>query len=434
MYRKEINERSPLRILERSIHGGLGAGNLGVVMSRAGVGKTAFLVQVGLDDLMRQKQVLHISIGPSVDHVQAWYYALFDDLARVNELENRDTVRAEVGRRSVIQAFSADTHLDGARLQKVIDLYAEHAAFEPAAILIDGWSWDPADGVDQRADLDAFKAIAERLGAELWISAQTHRSVTDQHPEKMPLPCAAFEACIDVAVFLEPHAGAHVAVRILKDHDSAEVPTTQLELDPDTMRLFEGDPDSRTPVALPPSQYTVLSGGAKGAEAEFGACAERWGLEEINFSFPGRSAARTRGLVELTEAELKQGEVSPTYVEAQLHRSFPKTAQFQKMLQTIWHQVATAGEVFVVGLILPDDTVNGGTGWAAELGRHFKKNVHVFDQEKKGWFTWKDGTWQAEDKPRITRTRFTGTGTRFLSEEGRQAIHDLFTDTFGPSR
>lgn len=433
MYRKEVNERSPLRILERSIHGGLGAGNLGVVMSRAGVGKTAFLVQVGLDDLMRQKQVLHVSIGQSVEHVQAWYYALFDDLARITSLENRDAVRADVGRRSVIQAFGADTRLDAGKLEKVIELYAKHASFEPTAILIDGWAWE-GDDDGRTQEMQAIKGIAKRLGAELWLSAQTHRSVTDSAPAGIPAPCSAFEKLIDVAVFLEPHHGAHVAVRILKDHDNIEIPETHLELDPDTMRLVEDDLDRRTPVALPPSQYTLLSGAAKGAEAEFGACAEKWGLEEVNFSFAGRATARTRGLVELNEAELKQGEVSPTYVEAQLHRSFPKTAQFQKMLQTIWHQVATAGEVFVVGLILPDDTVNGGTGWAAELGRHFKKPVHVFDQEKKGWFTWKDGTWQSEDRPRISRTRFTGTGTRFLSEEGRTAIHDLFSDTFGPSQ
>ena len=59
MHRKEINERSPLRVLESSIHGGLGAGKLGVVVARHGVGKTAFLVGVALDDLMRGRKVLH---------------------------------------------------------------------------------------------------------------------------------------------------------------------------------------------------------------------------------------------------------------------------------------------------------------------------------------------------------------------------------------
>ena len=53
MYRKEINEQSPLRILEQSSHGGLGRGNLGVVMARAGENKTAFLVHIALDDLLR---------------------------------------------------------------------------------------------------------------------------------------------------------------------------------------------------------------------------------------------------------------------------------------------------------------------------------------------------------------------------------------------
>ena len=70
MYRKEVNAQSPLRILERSIHGGLGKGKLGVVMARAGTGKTACLVQLGLDDLMRDKNVLHIALGGQT-HISA---------------------------------------------------------------------------------------------------------------------------------------------------------------------------------------------------------------------------------------------------------------------------------------------------------------------------------------------------------------------------
>ena len=38
IYRKDWNERSPLRVFENSIHGGLGKGNIGVVTSRKGVG------------------------------------------------------------------------------------------------------------------------------------------------------------------------------------------------------------------------------------------------------------------------------------------------------------------------------------------------------------------------------------------------------------
>ena len=40
----------------------------------------------------------------------------------------------------------------------------------------------------------------------------------------------------------------------------------------------------------------LFSGGTGGAEAEFGADAERLGLEEVNFSFEGHNHVRERGL------------------------------------------------------------------------------------------------------------------------------------------
>ena len=57
--------------------------------------------------------------------------------------------------------------------------------------------------------------------------------------------------------------------------------------------------------------------------------------------------------------------------------------------------------------------------------------VHVFDQEKGVWFAWKDGAWKQEDSPRITTRRFTGTGSRDLSDRGEEAIRQLFTRSFG---
>lgn len=426
MYQKEVNAQSPLRILERSIHGGLGAGNLGVVMARAGVGKTAFLVQVGLDDMMRERDVLHVALGQTLEHVETWYDALFDDLAADTHLENKEQVRVSTGRRRVIQA-SSETKLTPAQLESVVDLYAQHLELAPKAILIDGYEWTD-DQVAQAADIGAFKSLARRLGAELWMTAQTHRSESGEHPTGICAPCTAFEQLIDVAIFLEPHEH-HIQVRLLKDHDNPDVAETHLELEPDTLQLVTDQEAAQA--ELPPRAYTLLSGANKGAEAAFGACAEEHGLEEMNFSFSGRSTARERGVVLLSDAELHEGEASNAYIEAHLHRKFPKTPEFRKMLQTIWHQVATSQQVFVVGVILEDGTVKGGTGWAAELAKHFKKPLFVFDQEKKGWFEWQTDKWADGVTPKITRTRFTGTGTRFLSDDGQKAIRELFTRSFG---
>ena len=40
----------------------------------------------------------------------------------------------------------------------------------------------------------------------------------------------------------------------------------------------------------------LFSGGAAGAEAAFGACAEAHGVEEVNFTFDGHKIARHRGV------------------------------------------------------------------------------------------------------------------------------------------
>lgn len=435
MYRKEINESSPLRILEQSIHGGLGKGNLGVVMSRAGVGKTACLVQIGLDDLMRERDVFHVALGQTVDHVHAWYDALFDDLADRAGLEERESVRSLISRHRVIKAFT-DHALSAERLEKAIAMFEEHMKFRPQALLIDGYDWTggsstPGPVASVAKDLAAFRAVAKRLGAELWISAQTHRGGTGAHPTRLTPPCEAYSDLIDVAVFLEPH-GDHAAVRLLKDHSEVPPPDTHLILHVDTMRLLtDADAQSATP-KMPTGAYTLLSGAAAGSEAEFGACAEAWGLGEVNFSFTGRAVEHTRGLVTLSDAELVQGDVSSAYLKAHMHRTYPQTPLFRKVLQSIWHQVNSAGEVFAVGVILPDKTVKGGTGWAAELGRHEKKPVHVFDQEKRAWYTWQGGDWVAEKDPVVSRTRFCGTGTRFLTGDGKAAIRALFERSFGP--
>jgi predicted ATP-dependent serine protease len=56
MINEELIQRSPIRILEKSIHGGLKAGEIGAVASQRGVGKTSVLVQVALDKLLQGKK------------------------------------------------------------------------------------------------------------------------------------------------------------------------------------------------------------------------------------------------------------------------------------------------------------------------------------------------------------------------------------------
>jgi KaiC/GvpD/RAD55 family RecA-like ATPase len=431
MYRKEVNEHSPIRILEGSTHGGLGKGNLGVVMARAGVGKTACLVQIGLDDLMREESVLHVALDQTVDHVLSWYDALFEDLALRSNLEDIDSVRNMLAQKRMIAAF-ADHDLWPDRLQKTVEMFKEHLDFRPSAILVDGYPWSLHSEAENAAMIGAFKSYAKMLDAELWMSAQTHRESTGNHPTGLTDPCTPYHDLIDVAVFLEPH-GKNISLRLLKDHDNEDVSDVRIHLHPDTLRLVSEEEGAEAAAKIPNSAFTLLSGGAKGAEAEFGACAESWGLTELNFSFAGRSPARTRAIVNLTPEELEEGHVSSVYLKAHMHRTYPDTPLFQKTLQTIWHQVNTAAEVFSVGTIQDDKTVKGGTGWAPELAKNQHKPVFVFDQEREKWLKWssEEDNWIEVEAPKITQRRFAGTGTRFLNDAGKAAIEALYQRSFG---
>lgn len=178
------------------------------------------------------------------------------------------------------------------------------------------------------------------------------------------------------------------------------------------------------------SGYTLFSGGAKGAEAYFGMLAEKYGVEEVNFSFEGHPMERERGARVLTQDELALKDVSLTYVSRLMNRKFSTAPIFRKVLQSICWQVASGREVFVVGSIQDDLTVKGGTGWGAEYAKICNKPLFVFDQDKNGWFKWDRDSWTAVDAPVIDDKHFTGTGTRFLNEAGEKALAELFERSF----
>ena len=174
----------------------------------------------------------------------------------------------------------------------------------------------------------------------------------------------------------------------------------------------------------------LYSTGSSGAEFCFGEFAEKYGIDEVNFSFEGHERGRTRGIRVLNHEELKQGDVSLTYVSALMHRTYPDTTFIRKVLQTIWYQINNSQEIFVIGKILEDNTVRGGTGWGAEFAKLCNKTIYVFDQEKNNWFKWNRTNWIEYQEPIITNIHFAGSGTRFLTENGRKAIEDLFKRSF----
>jgi len=184
---------------------------------------------------------------------------------------------------------------------------------------------------------------------------------------------------------------------------------------------------------MKPSECILFSGGAPGAESHFGACAEKYGVEEVNFTFDGHQIERHRGIRVLNHEELLNGDVSLEYVSRLMRRRYVEGPTIRKVLQTLWYQVNNGQEIYVIGSIQEDDTVRGGTGWGAEFAKLCNKPLYVFDQDREAWFHWTGSAWgpaTGADAPLITHPHFTGTGTRTLRERSKQAIEDLFKRSF----
>jgi len=230
MYRKELNERNPLRLFEHSIHGGLGRGNIGVVVARHGIGKTAFLVGIALDEAMRGRKVLHVSLDKTVDHLREFYDEIFMDLAHSEHLEDLATERLQMERNRIIHTYAGKSFTIH-KLRHSINFLKEYAHFDPTCIILQGYDFDHAT----LADMQAFQQLATEFNVEMWMSAMTHRGVpSNEHG--IPEHLAKLESAIAVIVQMDDHSG-EVQLSLLKDHDNPSVAKLKLALDPSTMLL-----------------------------------------------------------------------------------------------------------------------------------------------------------------------------------------------------
>ena len=226
MYRKFLSARSPLRLLERGLRGGLGKGNIGLILAGPGVGKTSFLVGVALDDLLRGDHVLHVSLDESVSHTRAYYDTIFDELASSTHLEDQARVHADVDRHRSIRSYPVAGFGSG-KLREAVK-FEEEAGCKPGLVILEGFEVGDAS----KQDVLDMKAMAEEIEAELWLSV----ACPDERVPGIPESIARLGDAVSVVLALEPDTDS-VALRALKDHDNPDVEALRVALDPKTLLL-----------------------------------------------------------------------------------------------------------------------------------------------------------------------------------------------------
>ncbi len=229
--KEELIRRSPLRILEKSISGGLGRGNVGVLASRKGVGKTACLVHIAVDKLLQGRFVIHVSYASRVDHIVTWYEDIFKEIAKAPKMRAALDEFDELIRRRVIMNFKQD----GTKTEQVLrslEAMIVHGQFRAETVIVDGLDFAQA-GPD---DLLKFKDFAGRLGLEVWFSASLKKEdpLFDEHG--IPYELAGHLAAIDVLISLQHH-GDHVHFNLVQDHGRLAPKDLRLRLDPTTLLI-----------------------------------------------------------------------------------------------------------------------------------------------------------------------------------------------------
>jgi hypothetical protein len=226
VYRKFLNARSPLRLLEKGLHGGLGPGNLGIVVGGPGVGKASFLVGVALDELLRSGRVLHVSMAHTVSHIRDHYDTVFEELAASAHLEDEALVHVDIDRNRSIRVYPKNA-LTPAKLREAVKVESETSG-QPSMLLIEGLDFETTS----RQDLADFKALAGELAAEVWMSV----SYSKEQIVQLPASVERVEDMVSVALALEPGDDA-VLLRALKDHDNPDLTELHVALDPKTLLL-----------------------------------------------------------------------------------------------------------------------------------------------------------------------------------------------------
>jgi len=229
MLKNKLILQNPLRLIAHDKENILPESGFGVVLARAGVGKTALLVQLALNSLLCNNNVLHISLNDPVNKVSLWYKEVFRHLTKSHDVKVSNELWESILPRRFIMTFKAEGFSVPKLEERLTDL-KEQNIFSPQAVFIDGLPFNET----QKKPLYDLKTFALNNSLNIWFSAQTHRH-EKPGPDGMPVQLKTVADLFDVAIQLEPE-GKEIHLKILLG-GSLNSDQPELLLDPSTMLL-----------------------------------------------------------------------------------------------------------------------------------------------------------------------------------------------------
>ncbi len=232
MTKEDLILNNPLRALGLGDKVDSNDQGLGLVMARAGLGKTATLVQIALDFMMRGEKVLHVSIGESIDKARSWYDDIFSlTTAEMNDHE-RQEIEPEVMRNRMIMTFK-ESSFGLATLEERLDDLMKQDVYKPDCLIVDGYDFRTSN----RAALQGFVELMEKKKLSMvWFSAVCHRADDRVSPAGIPAPCHEMDDMFATVLFINPEEQA-IKLDIIKCTACEIDASSKLAFDPSTMLI-----------------------------------------------------------------------------------------------------------------------------------------------------------------------------------------------------
>lgn len=202
MLRKDIVLKNPLSLLGHETDDLLPAGGFGAILAYAGVGKTALMVQLALNAILRNKNVLHISLNEPVNKVALWYEEVFRNISKSYELHPMGEVWETILTHRFIMTFQAEGFSVPRLKERLTDLTTQ-GIFFPQMMIIDGLPFDkPVNRI-----LSDLKSLAADYRLPVWFSIRTQKD-EGNGTDIFSSNNEAMGDLFDVAIKLQPEGNA----------------------------------------------------------------------------------------------------------------------------------------------------------------------------------------------------------------------------------
>lgn len=180
-------------------------------------------------------------------------------------------------------------------------------------------------------------------------------------------------------------------------------------------------------------QSTCFSGGARGSDSLFGACAEAVGHKVIHYSFKEHKSKLNRSI--LNKDQLSKADPYLLLANEWLNRKFPTYSEYtNNLLRRNFYQVKESDMIYAITDLDKDGFPKGGTAWAVIMGIIVNVDeIYLFDQTTEKWFRFVDIgqhprkiTWDQVKQPPSPKGAYTGIGTQKLLSSGIKAVKNLY--------